>query len=255
VGAFGGGNPFPFQFGGSKTPTEQAYDLLKQAVGVGNSAAQEDPDKSIIESWRFARARGLSSVMDVERAVSNAFPNIATDFIPVYEQILGLSFPVGTPDETKRKDLTTAYTRAIDATLPKLEADLKEIEPTVTLVVIDYDPLDPLAARDQTRDGQVGRYFEDWDPADPDASGPPFNLPRGAGLAKITSFPNFSDDFILKVEYPLPVGTLSAFNKRQITRMQDFLNDALPAWVGFTIFTKDAGFVLDQDLLDVTVFA
>ena len=253
MGAFGGGNPFAFEIGGEASKTEQAYDLLKQSVGIGNSAPG-DPEDTIIESWRFARSRGLAAVINDDRAAQQNDPRFATDFIPVYEQLLLKWFPGGTPDETKRKELADLWTREIDSTLPKLEADLQQIEPTVTLEVIDYDPLDPTAARDQTRDTQPGRFFEDWDPADPDASGPPFNLLAGPGFATITNFPNYSDDFILRVKYPLPVGTLSAFNKRQIQRMQDFLNEALPAWVGFTIFTKEGGFILDQDLLDVTVF-
>ncbi len=241
----GGGNPLPFQVGGGPTPTEEAYDALKTAVGVGNSA--EDPDTTIIEAWRFAKARGFSAVgVEAESvALQAASPDNATDLIPMYERLLQLFFPVDTPDETRRVALLAEWVKAIDAVHQNVDDALQAIDATIIFQIPD---------RDELRETQPGRYFEDHDPTDPRAAGPAFDLLSGKSGPKVTSFPNFSDDFRFHVELPRPSGTLTVEDQRKIGEIRKLLNDLMPAWCESVIFTNDAGFILDTDLLDVTVF-
>ena len=110
MAAFGGSAPFALAFGGGPSRQRKTYDALKQAVGVGNSAPGDIHD-TIMESWRFAKARGLTAMALGPKAFFQNFPDTATDFIPVYEQLLARFFPAGTSDETKRKDLTIRWTR------------------------------------------------------------------------------------------------------------------------------------------------
>jgi hypothetical protein len=245
------GNPLSFALGGGPSPQEAVYAALVNAVGTGN-VTPGDFQASVMESWRFAKARGLAASVDDARAVAQNFPDLATDMIPMFEQLLDIGFPADTSDEQKRSELTTAYTREINAAIPAIEVLLQEIEPGVTIVIPDHDLL---------RETQLGRMFQDWDPSNPDASGPPFNLNTGNSGDQATGFPNYSDDFIFLVLFPLPPGTPpTEAQLRSFEQIRILMNEAMPSWCNLTIFAfgsgigQPCGFVLDQDLLDLTVF-
>jgi hypothetical protein len=232
----GGGNPLPFEVGGGPTTAEQAHKFLKSAVGVGGSSPD---DESIEAQWRFARARGVVAAFADERAVSQAFPDRATDYIPVYEDILALSSG-GLSDEDRRLLILDRWIAGLSAVTDELETELQEIDPLFSIVEID---------RDDVAVTEPGRGFEDWNPASGDAAGPAF----GGGRSS-TEWPNFSRDFICYVEYALGSGPITAENERRIERAKTVLNNALPSWVSFSIYTTDVGFILDQDVLDITAF-
>jgi len=61
----------------------------------------------------------------------------------------------------------------------------------------------------------------------------------------------FSNDFILHVLFDIGVGAPSIPNQRTLVEAREELNETLPAWVDFRLFTV-CGFILDQDLLDIT---
>lgn len=232
----GFGNPLSFVLGGGPSPQEQVYDAIYQAVGDGLRARP----RSIVETWRMAKSRGLAAVMQDDRATMQAFPDKATDYLPVYEQILRI-VPASDQSEQERRDVVTArYTRSIDATYPKLAAQLDTIDPLFQILTLPYT---------LTRTTDVGvRAFEDWDPSDPLASGPDYG-----GGREHTVIPNFSDDFVLAVFLDVGPGAFNVTNQRALELAKQELNESLPAWVDFRVFTA-LGFILDQDLLDVTAF-
>jgi hypothetical protein len=148
-------------------------------------------------------------------------------------------------DEERREIVAQLWTRTIDATNPKLTSMLQDIDALFEILVLPPE---------YTRTTEPGvRAFEDWDPGDPGACGPAFDLNNGASGPKATSFTNFSDDFIAFVHLDIGGGSFTPGNQRSFAAAQDELNESLPAWVDFRIFTS-CGFILDTDLLDVTAF-
>lgn len=233
------GNPLSFELGGGPSPQEQVYDAMYQNVGDG---IQSQPD-SLVEKWRRSRARGIAATQLDDRAATQAFPDLSTDYLPVWEDILKIPFDPGASEAQRQATVLAEYTRTIDATFPKLDATLQGLDPLLNILQLPHD---------LTRVTVPGRGFEDWNPAAIDASGPPFNLAAtGSAGDNATGFPNFSDDFILFMLYDIGVGIPSAPAQRTMVEAQEEMNESLPAWVDFRLFTV-CGFILDQDLLDIT---
>jgi hypothetical protein len=229
-------------FGGNTGSTDiefstgDIYDALFQSVGDG---LQAGPD-SIVEAWRLARAEGLQVATCDARAMKQAFPNFATDFLPVYESILGVQLDQSLTVEEKQIELARLYTQVVDASGPSLEDQLHEIHPSFEIYAIPYE---------HTYVTEVGvRAFEDWHPLAPLASGPRYDPLSGRTF---TNFPNYSSMFKVHVWLNVPITTEDHW--KAIMAAREMLAEALPAWVDFVVF-EAFGFILDQDRLDVTVF-
>jgi hypothetical protein len=242
MGSFGAGNPFGFELGGGPSRVEQLNTSLKGAVGTGGSAL----DGTIEAEWRLARARGWASSLSDERAMYQTWPDTADEGgVEVFEELLAV---VPTRDQTlqdRRDVVTPLWTQVSSATTPDLTLQLEAIDPTIA--IIDF------GSRDSITTTEPGRAFQDAIPADPGADGPIF-FPATL-LPRETAFPNFSQDFILFVSYPLPAGPLSGVNIAVVFAIQDLLDKSLPAWCNFQITTKldPLGcFILDTDILDLT---
>lgn len=234
------GEPLSLALGGGPSPQEEIYDAMFQNVGDGIQA----PEGTLVEKWRNARARGIAVFTQDDRATAQAFPEISTDYLPVWEDILDIPPNPGASIAERQAIVLTAYTRSIDASFPKLTQSLQAIDPLMSIILIPHDLI---------RTTVPGRAFEDWDPSSPQASGPPFNLSASSGVGvTATAFPNFSDDFVLVVLFDVGLGVLSVANQRKFAEAQALLNESLPAWVDFRLFTE-CGFILDQDILDVTL--
>ncbi len=232
------GNPLSFPLGGGPSPQEMVYDAMFQNVGDG---IQAGPD-TLVEKWRMAKARGIAAFAQDDRVMDQAFPDISTDYLPVWEDILGIPFDSNASEAQRQEVVLAAYTRVIDASFPKLESGLKDIDNLMDILLL------PQAF---VRTTVPGRAFQDWDPSDPQASGPAFNLVGAGAGANATAFPNFSDDFIVLVLFNVGAGALAVANQLKLAAAEDELNESLPAWVDFRLFTS-CGFILDQDLLDIT---
>lgn len=233
------GNPLSFGLGGGPSPQEQAYDTSYQSVGDG---IQAEPG-SLVEEWRMARARGLAAFDMDDRAAAQAFPDLSTDFLPVWEEILRVYAPPGSSDEERRQVITEAYTRYISAAYDAIDTSLKEVNELIEVLILPYE---------YTRTTVTGRAFEDWDPADPKATGPAFDANSVAG-DNATFYSNFSDDFIVSVLFDVGSSILTPTNQRALQEVYKRLNEILPAWVDFRIFSA-CGFILDDDILDETAF-
>jgi len=241
MAALGAGNPFGFELGGGPSRVEQVNSALKSAVGEGGSAI----DGTMEAEWRLAKARGWASSLSDERAMYQTWPDTADEGgIETFEELLAVVPEAAQTLQDRRDVVTPLWTQVSSATTPDLTLELEAIDPSVAIV--------SFANRDSVTTTVPGRAFQDFNPADPEADGPIF-FPGFA--AKETLFPNFSQDFILFVSYPLPPGVLTKTDLAVIFAIQALLEKSLPAWCNFQITTKLnplSCFELDADLLDLT---
>lgn len=239
MGGLGYRRPFPFQLGGGPSKVDIVYDSLKQAVGVGGSAA----DGTLEANWRLARARGIAGSSAIARAVFQGFPDTSTDFIPLYEELLGIIPERTSSDQDRREIISERWWKIIDATATGIETELQKI--STLFSVLD-------TGRSYTKMSSLGRFFQDEDPSDSDACGPEFG-----GARTITAVPNHSTEFVCVVEFGIPAGAASPEQKRMLVRAGDLLNECLPAWVDYRFTDADSytdGFILDLSLLGLGSF-
>lgn len=231
----GGGNPFPLELGGGPSSSEKMYQSLKDAIGIGAAG----DDGTMDADWRMAQARGVSAASNVQRAVNQGWPHLATDFIEVYEGIFYL-VAGDLSDEERRQKVVDRWTRSIDASGPGVEADLQGIDPLFSVVAPDHEI---------STVTNFGRGFEDVDPNGAGSCGPAFGGNRSS-----TAWPNYSTEFKSYVQYDLTSGEFTQEAKRRMERAKEVLCEVSPAWVDFVIFVGSAGFILDQSLLDAGAF-
>lgn len=234
MGSFGWHNPFPMQLGGGSTLVERHYNTLRNAVGRGGSA--EDAEDSMEAIWRQRKAVTMAALEAwAERAAIEALPSKATDLLDYYERALGVVPRAGQSEEDRRRVVAEKFTRAVSAVTETVELGLQRI-----------DPRFQLAEPPESAIGRVieGRSFEPFDGTPTyDQDGP----------QRSTLFPMFSDDFIVTVVFANAGPAPTRQDLQLISEAQDFLNETLPAWVGFRVLTS-IGFILDQSPLDLTGF-
>ena len=236
MGGIGGTNPIPTAIGGGPSEYQEVYEALKACVGEPNYG----DDDSIDGAWRWARACGLVASECVGRAMAQIFPDRATSFIPVFEEILLLT--TGTnelTDEERRQNILARWTTTVSGTGPSVEDELRTIDPLFVVITTD---------RDTSKTTKQGRGFEDWDTASGDACGPAFGGGRSSTL-----YHNYSWDFVVLVQYVLASGVCTSENKRRLEQAKDSLYYSLPSWGTWNIFSH-SGFILDQSLLDIGAF-
>jgi len=224
----GGNNPLAFQVGGSPTRFERTLAALKNAVGKGGAAQS---DTGIEAYWRRAKALGLTAVIMDGKAALQAFPNLATDLISMYEEILG-TFPApGQDDESRRLAATELWTRQASGVGPRLSERLEAMDPRFSII-------DPPHGRVTTT--QHGRTIEPMDGSEPT------NI-----IGQIaTGIPNFSHDFMFHLRLDLGLGVAPTQSElKTLDTAKNLLQSDLPAWVDFAISADDE-FQIDVSLLD-----
>jgi hypothetical protein len=240
--AFGWKNPIPLEIGGGPTTVELTYEALRRAHGRGPGQADAiGPRDGLRDLWTKCEAIAVAtSLAHWEHAFWQAFPNTSTDFVTVWENILGI--PSADTLVERQRLITAAYIREIDATIPGIREALKDID---TRFDVDSIPDDLKIIT------IAGKEFGPL----PGAAGAAF----GSGFAasrQSTAFPNFADDFIVRVRFlGLPTDILLA-------QAADLLNEVLPSWVSFEIYNlsdgpEGEGFYLDggpdsDSFLDLT---
>jgi hypothetical protein len=228
-------NPLPLKVGGGPSNVGKIHNVYAQAMGQGGTAAAG----TIEHAWRLAQARGIRAGLGDARAISQFWPDLATDLLPVYETILGLTHQVGDSEEARRQAITDRWTEAVTLSDDGLEDELQKLNELFSVVSTDE------ATATVT---EMGRGFEDWSPSSSDACGPPFG-----GTRTYTDWPNFSDHFVTKIQYGITATQLTQADKRIIEEAKARLNRLLPAWIAFQVsLIAVNGFVLDQSFLDLT---
>jgi hypothetical protein len=217
------------------TPTreELIYRALRSAAGKGGFA--EDELNSIDGLIRRVRARHVAAVADMgERSARQAIPSYATDLLPYYERLVGLT---ADPDltEQQRADAAAAlYALQLAADVPSLVTALQQLDARFAVFT---------AAPATATTTIAGRAFEDL------AGDSPFG-----GGRQGTAFPNYATALVLFVVLELGDGVVpSATERRAIKLARRLLHDVLPATNDLQIVTH-RGFILDVSRLDLTSF-
>lgn len=234
MGGQGWQNPYPFQLGGGETRTESVYKALRRNVGVGGAG----PLESIEDLWRIAKAQAIAASMSqVERAFTQAFPNLATDHLPLLEEELAV--PREATDHERRVTVAEAYTRVAPADIPNITQDLLDLSPYYS--VINH-------ARSGSIIAHQGKALA------PLSGTPAYNFGGG------TQFPCYSTHHYLFVGWDVAASGLATPDATLLDRTERFLNEALPSYVDWQISQLQTGFFLDggvdgTSLLDITAFA
>lgn len=215
------------------TREDLVYRALRSAAGKGGFA--ENETGSIDGLIRRIRARWIAAVSDMgERSALQAFPNHATDLLPYYERLLGLTDDPDLTLEERQAAAAALYTLQQSADLPSLRVALQQLDAR-------FDAL--VGAPETSTTTIAGRAFEDM-------AG---ELPFGGGRQS-TAFPNFASVFVLRVLLDLGDGVLPDITERRAMKLaRRLLHDVLPATNDLQIVTH-RGFTLDVSRLDLTSF-
>lgn len=232
----GDSNPVPTQVGGGPSQVDQAFDTLKRMVGA--HGASDDPN-SIEYAWRLAKAYGLAALATFdERAALQVFPHIATDHVPVFEDILGIIADESQSLEQRRQTIVPDYTSTSEAWTQGIQDQIQAIDERADVLLMDWVNASTTWA---------GKYFQAFDPV----PGEEYD-PNGSRLG--TQFPNYSDLKIVFVLFDIGNGsTPSADILLKTEQMTNVLNEVIPSDRDFRVIYA-TGFSLGASLLDATGF-
>lgn len=209
----------PLRPGGGPTEEAKTYRVLRAAVGVGGSA----PDDSGIDGlWRQARARAVAAATSAyRRAISNAFPNLASDLIPYYERALGIVSDATLPEQDRRDAICELWPAKASAVVRDLAERLALIDTRFSIVTPDD------TKSSTTHDG---RWFG---PLSGVTAEPAFN---GSGTSEYAAD---TSRYVMVVLFDVGYLTgLSAPDARKRAAAERLLGDALPPWWDFRIVTS-----------------
>lgn len=214
------------------TREDLIYNAWRSAVGKGSTASSP---ASIEVLFRRVRARAIAAVADLgERAALQAFPNLATDLLPYYERLLGLSDDPDLTEDERRAAAAALFTLKIASDVPGIKASLQQLDDRFDVVTPDPNLMLTTV---------MGRAFEDM------AGDEPF----GGGRLS-TALPSYSGMLVLRAVLELGNGVQpNAAERRSLRLARKLLHDVLPATNDLQIVTH-RGFVLDVSRLDLTGF-
>lgn len=231
----GSHNSLPFQVGGGPTRFESTYNSMQRMVGDNGHSTD---DESLESLWRQAKSDALAlfSTFD-ERAALQAFPDKATDHIPLYEVALGIPTDETLSDQDRRNQIVPEYTGTPEAWTVALQEHIDRIDPIAKILFRPWD---------SSGSCMISRWY-----------GPmtgEFDSYDLLGSRKATSFPNTSDIHTVIVKYGIGNGIRpTPEHQRRTNRILDRLNKTCPSWVDFHVIYA-TGFFLDESLLDTTGF-
>jgi hypothetical protein len=210
----GGMADLPLRLGGGPTPSEQCYQVLRKAVGKGGSA---DDDTGIEGLWRRSEAKGLAAAAShVRRAFIQSNPLFATDLIPYFERVLGITPPEGASEASRRSEIVPLWVRKIDASMPGVEAELVKLDPRFSLIDIP---------RDLEIAAMPGRIFG--------SESDPMVLPQN-----VSRVANYSSSFAVRVLFDLGyAGVPTQADQRILELARRKLRELVQSWETWTITT------------------
>lgn len=227
---FGTYGKFPFTFGGEPSPQAKTFGAL--VALEGNLYGVDDPqgDQTLDGAWHQAWAAGLSALDTVaEAACFQAWPDRVTDLISEYERILHITPNLLASDQERREAITLAWVGDIRSAYPELQESLTQLDARITLL----NPNHSVA-----RSTYYGQLFSRQDQAG-----------MFAGERTASLYPNFSDDFTIRVLFDVGDGIggtgLIGVTKQ---RIRDLLDRVSPAWCDYTV-SLHRGFTLGVSLL------
>lgn len=235
-------NPLPMALGGGPTDIEQIWRSLREMVGGEHGPG---PEGGVEDLFRQQKATAIAGAeRAIERAFLQLYPGLATDALPLWEDLLLAS---GTDTEaTLRALLVLAWQAPDGLTTPHLIAELTAISAQLTIALEDVDT---------THVTIPGKYQA---PAD---NVPSYGLAWPADHISAV-LPNYATRDIVRVTYTLASGE-TGIPSAVTASVDDLFRRRLPAWQTWTLVQLDeddgAGFFLDggangNSVLDVTAF-
>ncbi|AUX31916.1 MULTISPECIES: putative phage tail protein [Sorangium] len=220
--ALGWSNPAPLELGGDPSFTEAIWKALRDALGKGGAG----PEDSIEDLWRQAKAMALSAAgSTTQRAAVQAFPHLATNHIPVYEELLGIIPAPEASEEDRRKAITARWVDHLEADGPSLREAVQALDASADVETLSHDFSVTV---------HFGKAFGNR------------NVPNtyaGTTNRNGTNWPAYSTDLKVRVKYTLS-GNASRPPRLFIEQLKVLLNERLPAWVDWYV-TTGSGFYCD----------
>lgn len=228
-------NPGPFVLGGGETDIEEIHRSLRAAEGGEHGPG---PVEGIEDLSRIAQATAIAGAdRALERAFLQAFPGLATDALPLWEETL---LSEGAASEVALRRLLELRWRAPNgATTPHLSADLLGISPQLAIEIEDPDLTDVTVP---------GKYLA------------PVGGAASYGGWSAALYPNRASRDVTRVVYTLAAGESGIPDEvsRAVTKL---MQRRLPSTMTWTLGQKDPDdggfFLLDggengNSVLDVT---
>lgn len=214
-------NSIPSEIGGGPTDAEAIYEILRSSLGT-----LPGPENSAEDMPRQAKSLGLADAMaSIERAVVQAFPNLATDFLATYEELLGIFPSTDATEVDRRAAVALAWTN-------KNFADVPSLRQAIQAVTTNADIIEPTEKYTTTV-----RFGKTMGPRPSDGS---YGSVRNA-----TGFPNYSTRMRVEIKYTPQAGE-AVIDAELKAKLAERLNVLLPAWVDWSITTGGiAGFFCD----------
>lgn len=226
-----GWNAFPREFGGGKSLEQKAYETLRDSEGIGGW--DPDEENSIDSLIRYSQALGHAAAESfIEAAARQVYPHLATDHIPVLEDILGIVQQDGDDEELRRRRVATEWVRVVSGVVQDIRAELQEIDERFDTLDVDWE---------NEISTEIGKPFERLDGADAFDS---------IGGRMSTGLPNYSSEFVLRVIFDLGSGVMP--NEEELAKIEQakfVIRRAIPSWMTFSLGTE-LGFILDTSRLD-----
>lgn len=234
LGCFG---KFPYRLGGDPSPQEKAFRAIVALEGAGLLPPDDPQGATTIDgAWHQAMANGLGMIGAVgEAAVFQAWPDRATDYIPEYERVLGISPAVASSEQERRDAITLAWVGDIRSADPDIEASLQAIDSRFSVLPVDHE---------LARQTHYGKLFASQTAV----------LASPAHGQAVSDYPNYGDDFYVRIFFDVGVG-VAATGQIAVLKQQarDHLDRVLPAWCDFSI-ALSRGFYLTRSLLTEASF-
>jgi hypothetical protein len=232
---FGWSNPLPFSLGGGPTDIEEIWRALRSAEGGEHGPGPEGGDE---DGARIVQATAIAGAeRAIERSFFQAFPGLATDALPIWEEALRSD---GADSDVALRTLLELSWRAPDgATTPHLQQALLDISAQLTIQIEDVDDTDVTIP---------GKHVAPED-----------NVPDyGGGSAAL--FPNYASRDVLRVLYVLDGAEVAIPENisRDVTKLLQRRLPSTQTWTLVQVVDPDAPeFLLDggdhgESLLDVT---
>jgi hypothetical protein len=232
----GWANPLPFVIGGGPTDVVLIWRALRQAVGGEHGPGPVGGVEDLARQTKAVAIAGAERAL--ERAFLQAFPALAIDALPLWEEAL---LSEGADTEVALRALLQAMWRTPrGATTPHLAQALADISPQLTIELEDEEHTDVTVP---------GKYLAPTD-----------NVPD-YGPYPAAKFPNRASRDVLRVVYLLDEDTgetsIPADIEREVGKL---LRRRLPSTMTYTLTQKGTPFfvfVLDggdhgESVLDVT---
>lgn len=174
--------------------------------------------------WRRSEALGVSAATSsTRRALLQAFPFFATDFLPYYERILGLVPATGATEAQRRDLVVPLWAKRFGNDTPNLLEDLRAIDARLSLISTPHSGAGV---------SQPGRAFAPHEAA---LEAPAFGQVRGHALA-----PEHASELIVHVLFSvMHTGPLTTSELTVVERVKTLLRSSLSSDTDFSIAVDD----------------